>query len=120
MMTRIAERVANLHDCTAIVSGSSLAQVCSQTMENLALTISASQVPVLMPLVGLDKEEIVEIAKRIGTYGESTSVTITCGATPRHPRTAPTKKEVEEAESRLDIELLVKRSVDGIQEMVLL
>ncbi len=119
MMTRIAERVANLHGCTAIVSGSSLAQVCSQTMQNLALTVSASSIPVLMPLVGLDKEEIVEVAKRIGTYGESTSISVTCTATPRHPRTAPTKKEVEEAEAGLDIEVMVKRSIDGIEEVEL-
>jgi len=119
MMTRIAERVANLQGCTAIVSGSSLAQVCSQTMQNLALTVSASCIPVLMPLVGFDKEEIVDIAERIGTYGESTGVAVTCTATPRYPRTAPTRKEIEEAEAGLDIELMVKRSLDRIEEVEL-
>ncbi len=117
MMTRIAGRLAEVHGCQAIVSGSSLAQVCSQTMENLTLTLSASPIPVLMPLVGLDKEEITGIAKRIGTYDESTSIPVACTATPRHPRTAPTREEVEEAESKLEIETMVRRSIQGIESV---
>jgi thiamine biosynthesis protein ThiI len=118
-MTRIAGAVARKEGCDAVMNGSSLAQVCSQTMTNLSLTLSVGDVPALMPLVGLDKEEIVNIARRIGTYEASSSRTMGCTAVPRYPKTSPTLKEIEDAESQLDIEELVAESLEGIRRMPL-
>lgn len=117
MMTRVAEEVARIEGCSAIINGSSLAQVCSQTMTNLALTISATSMPVLMPLVGFDKEETIKIAKNIGTYKESSSPVTPCSAVPRWPRTRPGQRDIESAESKVDIQNLLKCSIDGIKEI---
>ncbi len=117
MMVRVAEALAGLEDCEAIVNGSSLGQVASQTLRNLALTVSATKYPVLLPLIGFDKEEIIHTAKAIGTYEPSIAAVGSCTAVPSKPRTAPTLKEVLDAEESVDLESLVKKSLDGIQRI---
>jgi len=115
MMVRVAGEVARREGCQAIVMGSSLSQVCSQTMENMVLTSSASSIPVLMPLIGTDKEDVIATAKRIGTYEESTRRVEPCGAVPRRPRTRPDLAEVQEAEENINVEGLVRESLEGLE-----
>lgn len=119
MMTRIAGAVAGMEGCDAVMNGSSLAQVCSQTMPNLALTLSVGSVPVLMPLLGFDKDEIISIARRIGTYDSSSTRTEGCTAVPRHPKINPTPGEIEKAELELEMEKLIAEAIGGIQRISL-
>ncbi len=118
-MMRIAARVAE--DCggRAIVTGENLGQVASQTMEAMASTQAVLSLPVLQPLIGMDKEEIVRLARRIGTFETSILPYEDCCTvfTPRHPRTHPRLEEVERAESALDIEGLVSEAFAGIERI---
>lgn len=110
MMLRIAEAIAEKEKCRALVTGESLAQVASQTLENLAVIEKASALPILRPLVGMDKQEIIDQAKRIGTFETSTIPDQDCCQLfiPRHPATKARLTDVEEAESRLDLPALVE------------
>ena len=107
-MMRIAQRVAEHNGCGALVTGENLGQVASQTMEALAVTEACARLPVLRPLIGLDKEEIVNLARKIGTYETSILPYEDCCTvfTPRHPKTKPKLAAVEAAEQSLDIEEL--------------
>ncbi len=102
-MMRIANRVAKEIDAKALVTGESLAQVASQTLMALACTDAAQDLPILRPLIGLDKTEIVEAARRIGTF-ETSSLPSADGCTifpPPHPKTPPTRAEIEAAEAAM-------------------
>ncbi len=112
-MTRICEKIAVENRCGAIVTGESLGQVASQTMEAMAVTQEPVKVPVLRPLVCMDKREIIEIARKIGTFETSILPYEDCCTvfTPRHPRTKPRLAEVLEAESALDVQGLVEEAV---------
>ena len=118
-MMRIADRVAQRNSCRAIVTGENLGQVASQTMEAMAVTRAVTELPILQPLVGMDKEEIVRHARNIGTFETSILPYEDCCTvfTPRHPRTKPKLAEVEAAESALDVEALVEESVNGIERI---
>ncbi len=118
-MTRIAERIALAHDCGAIVTGESLGQVASQTMSALGVTQEPVKLPVLRPLVCMDKREIVEIARNIGTFETSILPYEDCCTvfTPRHPRTKPRLQEVLEAEAPLDTQALVSEALQGIERI---
>ena len=135
-MMRIAEDIAAHNECKAIVTGEnlgqiasqtmealitgeSLAQVASQTMEAMACTQDVTHLPVLQPLIGMDKRDIVKIAREIGTFDTSILPYEDCCTvfTPRHPKTRPTVAEVAEAESALDIDALVHEAVDGIERI---
>lgn len=109
MMT-IAERVARERDCGALITGESVAQVASQTMQALAVTDSAVNMPVFRPCIGLDKEEIVQISRKIDTYDISIEPYEDCCTvfTPRHPRTKPVLEKVLEEERKLDFGALVE------------
>ncbi len=117
LMVRVGGELCRERGYDALVSGSSLAQVSSQTMANLSLTLSATPVPVLMPLVGLDKEEIIDLAKAIGTYESSSRIPAQCSAVPRHPSTSPRSGSVVEAEGRLDLEGVVEKEIESITEI---
>lgn len=119
MMMRIADRIAIDNGCGALVTGESLGQVASQTMEAMQCTGAAAELPVLRPLVGMDKEEVIRIARRIGTFDTSILPYEDCCTvfTPRHPCTHPKIKNVEGAEAALDVEALVQEALDG-REMV--
>ncbi|MFH1559977.1 MAG: tRNA uracil 4-sulfurtransferase ThiI [Chloroflexota bacterium] len=112
-MARIAERIAKEHGAKALVTGESLGQVGSQTLENLVTVRSAVTLPILSPLIGMDKQEIIEEALRIGTYPISIIPDEDCCTlfVPRHPVTRSTTEEVERLESALDIPTLVERAV---------
>ena len=96
-----------------------LGQVASQTMEAMACTQAVTNLPVLQPLIGMDKRDIVKIAREIGTFDTSILPYEDCCTvfTPRHPKTRPTVAEVAEAESALDIDALVREAVDGIERI---
>ena len=102
-MMRIANRVAKEIDAKALVTGESLAQVASQTLMALACTDAAQDLPILRPLIGLDKTEIVEAARRIGTFETSILPYEDCCTifTPPHPKTKPTLAEIEAAEAAM-------------------
>ncbi|MFR5421498.1 MAG: tRNA uracil 4-sulfurtransferase ThiI [Oscillospiraceae bacterium] len=118
-MMRIAEDIAAHNECKAIVTGENLGQVASQTMEAMACTQAVTNLPVLQPLIGMDKRDIVKIAREIGTFDTSILPYEDCCTvfTPRHPKTRPTVAEVAEAESALDIDALVREAVDGIERI---
>ena len=118
-MMRIAERIALDNGCGALVTGENLGQVASQTMEALAVTNAAVSLPVLRPLIGMDKEEIVRTARRIGTFETSILPYEDCCTvfTPRHPKTRPALAEVLEAETALDCQALIDEAAAGIEKI---
>ncbi len=120
-MMRIAQRVAQRIDAGAIVTGECLGQVASQTMEAMRCTGAVTDLPILRPCVGMDKEEIIRIARKIGTMETSILPYEDCCTvfTPRHPRLRPTLAEVERAEEGLDIEAMVEKAYEGIERVVL-
>ena len=120
-MMRIAERIARDAGAKGIVTGENLGQVASQTMEAMAATQAVLELPVLQPLIGMDKEEIVQMARRIGTFETSILPYEDCCTvfTPRHPRTRPKPGEVAAAERALDVEALVEEALQGIERIVL-
>ncbi len=118
-MMRISQRVAQRCGAKALVTGECLGQVASQTMEAMAVTGAVVELPVLRPVVGMDKEDIVRIARKIGTFETSILPYEDCCTvfTPRHPRLRPTLEELEAAEQGLDIEGMVQAAVDGIERI---
>ena len=104
-MMRIAERVAEEYKCEAIITGESLGQVASQTMQALCVTNIMAHRPVFRPLIGMDKEEIIEVSRKIGTFDTSILPFEDCCTvfTPRHPRTKPELWKVEREEAKVDL-----------------
>ena len=115
LMMRIAERLARLNRAQALVTGEVVGQVASQTLENMATIGSVVSMPVLRPLVGLDKEEITAEAVRLGTYPISIIPDQDCCTlfTPKHPATKAKRHEVERAEAELPIEEIVQQAVSA-------
>lgn len=118
-MMRIAQRIAEANGAKAIVTGENLGQVASQTMEAMASTQAVTDLPVLQPLIGMDKEEIIRIARKIGTFDTSILPYEDCCTvfTPKHPKTKPKLHEVAEIESALDVEALVNEAYSGIERI---
>ena len=118
-MMRLAENVANLNGCKALVTGENLGQVASQTMEALAVTEDACSLPILRPLIGMDKTEIISRAREIGTFETSILPYEDCCTvfTPRHPKTKPRLEDVVAAESVLDIEALVAEAAANTERV---
>ena len=113
LMLRIAERIARLRHCQALVTGDVVGQVASQTLENLAVVGSVATLPLMRPLIGMDKDEITAEAQRLGTYPISIIPDQDCCTlfTPRNPMTRAKLVEVEAAELNLPIDELVARAV---------
>ncbi len=107
-MMRLSERVARRNGAMALITGESLGQVASQTMQALAVTDNAVNMPVFRPCIGMDKEEIITISRKINTFETSILPFEDCCTvfTPRHPKTRPGLSKVEDQESRLDIKTL--------------
>ena len=118
-MMEISERIGRDHGCGCIVTGENLGQVASQTMEAMAVTSAVVSVPVFTPLIGMDKEEIVTVARRIGTMDTSILPYEDCCTvfTPRHPRTKPTLEQVLRAEHKLDRQALIARALENTELM---
>ena len=118
-MMRLAEKIALYYGASGIVTGENLGQVASQTMEAMAVTRAVTSMPVIQPLIGFDKEEIVRLARKIGTFGTSILPYEDCCTvfTPRHPRTKPKLKDVEAVEAALDVQTLVEEAFNGIEQI---
>ena len=99
-----------------MITGESLGQVASQTIGALGVTDAVAHMPVFRPLIGMDKEEIIQISRQIGTFETSILPYEDCCTvfTPRHPKTKPNLKVVEEAQNAFDFEPLIQRAMDGI------
>ena len=119
-MMRIAQRIALEHGCKCLVTGENLGQVASQTMEAMGVTGAVVSLPLFTPLIGMDKEEIVTIARRIGTLETSILPYEDCCTvfTPKHPKTKPTLAQVEQAEAGLDVEALISRALEQTDKVM--
>ena len=117
MMMRIACRVSEADGCLGLITGESLGQVASQTLPAIAATDEVCTMPVLRPLIGMDKEEIIAISKKIDAFETSILPYEDCCTvfTPKHPHTKPKPGQCEEAEKDLDIEPLIERAIAGIE-----
>ncbi len=118
IMMRIAEKIAVSRDSKALITGESIGQVASQTMESLFVTDSAVNMPVFRPCIGMDKEEIVAISKKIDTYETSILPFEDCCTifVPKHPKTKPNLAEIEEAEKELtDIEAMIEKAIEDTE-----
>lgn len=114
-MMRISQQIAMRQGCSALITGESVGQVASQTIGAIACTDAVCEMPVFRPCIGMDKEEIVTIAKKIDTFATSILPFEDCCTvfTPRHPRTRPVLSAVAAAEAPLDVEALVQEAVQG-------
>jgi thiamine biosynthesis protein ThiI len=115
MMLRIGEAIARQEKAKALVTGESLGQVASQTLDNMAVIQQAARLPILRPLVGMDKQEIVDQARRIGTFDISSLPDQDCCQlfVPKHPATKARFDEVEAAELKYEVQSLVRYGVDN-------
>src|SRR5438034_2150631 len=115
MMLRIAEGIGRKERAKALVTGESLAQVASQTLDNMSVIQQAASLLILRPLVGMDKQEIIDQARRIGTFEISSIPDQDCCQlfVPKHPATKATPREVEEAESRFDVTQLARFGLEN-------
>ena len=120
-MMRIAEKIARINGCGAVVTGESLGQVASQTLESITSTNAVAHIPVFRPLIGFDKEEIIDIAHKIGTYETSILPYEDCCTIflPKRPVTKPRLSAVEKVESALDVETLVQNALQNVETVVI-
>jgi thiamine biosynthesis protein ThiI len=118
LMARIAERLADRHGAAALVTGDSLGQVASQTLHNLARSDEAVELPILRPLIGMDKLEITAQARQLGTLETSIEPDADCCTlfVPKHPGTRVTREEAAAVEQKLDIPALVRMGAEGASE----
>lgn len=118
-MMDIAQRLAKRDGCGALITGENLGQVASQTMEAMTVTGAVVDIPIFMPLVGMDKEEIVTIARKIGTLDTAILPYEDCCTvfTPRHPKTKPTLGQVLHAERDLDREELIRQALESVERI---
>jgi len=118
-MMEISQRIAKHDGCGALITGENLGQVASQTMEAMGVTGAVVDIPIFMPLIGFDKEEIVTIARKIGTMETSILPYEDCCTvfTPKHPKTKPTISQLVEAEKKLDREALIERAMENIEKI---
>lgn len=116
LMLRIANNICRKKRCGALITGESVGQVASQTLSAIRCTDKAADFPVLRPLVGMDKKEIVEIARKIDTFETSILPYEDCCTvfTPKHPKTKPLLRDVEAEEAKFDFQPLIEKAIDGI------
>ena len=115
LMMEIAQKIAAKDNCLALITGESVGQVASQTMQAIVCTDAVSRIPVFRPLIGSDKTEIVETARMIGTFETSTLPYEDCCTvfTPKHPKVRPSLEEVEKAQGKFDFTEMVNKAVEG-------
>ena len=119
-MMKIAERIAEKNGAIALVTGESIGQVASQTVEALGVTNNAVSMPVFRPVIGMDKDEIVERARTIGTFETSILPYEDCCTifTPKHPNTKPKLEKIQASEQLLDVQRLIEAAVEGVETVV--
>lgn len=117
LMMEIAQRIAEKDNCLALITGESVGQVASQTMAAMVCTDAACRIPVFRPCVGMDKTEIIEIARKIDTFDISVQPYEDCCTvfTPRHPKVRPVLADVEKAQNSFDFEPLIQKAVEGTE-----
>jgi thiamine biosynthesis protein ThiI len=120
MMVRVAQEIAKKEKCLALITGESIGQVASQTMESLIATNSVAQIPIFRPLIAMDKNEIIKIAQRIDSYDISIRPYEDCCTVfvPEHPKTRPQLYMVEQAEAALDTTALTQKALSSIDTIV--
>ena len=118
-MMEISQRIGKDHGCGALITGENLGQVASQTMQAMAVTGAVVDIPIFMPLVGMDKEEIVTIARKIGTMQTAILPYEDCCTvfTPKHPKTKPTLNQLIHAEKNLDREALILQAIENTEKI---
>ena len=118
-MMEISQRIAQDDGCSALITGENLGQVASQTMQAMAVTGAVVDIPLFMPLIGMDKEEIVTIARKIGTLETSILPYEDCCTvfTPKHPKTKPTLNQLLHAERKLDREALIQDALQNVEKI---
>ena len=118
-MMRISERIARRNKSLALVTGESVGQVASQTLAALDVTNSVVDMPILQPLIGMDKNEIIERSREIGAFETSILPYEDCCTvfTPKHPTTNPQRANIERTESRLDVEALIDKALEGVERI---
>ena len=118
-MMEISQRIGKEHGCEALITGENLGQVASQTMQAMAVTGAVVDCPIFMPLVGMDKEEIVSIARKIGTMQTAILPYEDCCTvfTPKHPKTKPSLGQLIHAEKNLDREALILQAVENTEKI---
>ena len=114
-MMRISQRIAEKEESKALITGESLGQVASQTLNALACTDAVVSMPVFRPLIGLDKDEIITVSRKIDTFDISIEPYEDCCTvfTPKHPKTKPQISVLENAEKALDVEALIDRAIEN-------
>jgi thiamine biosynthesis protein ThiI len=115
MILRYAQEIAKKEKADAIIMGDSLGQVASQTLQNIRVIDNVVDMPVLRPVIGYDKEDIINVAKKIGTYKFSIKKSDKCSAVPNKPATRAKLDKILAEEKKLDIENLVKQAVDNAE-----
>ena len=120
-MMRIAERIARNNGAGAVITGESLGQVASQTLESITSTNSVANIPVFRPLIGFDKDEIIEISQKIGAFETSILPYEDCCTIflPKRPVTKPRLSAVEKVESALDVETLVSNALNNVETIII-
>lgn len=120
-MMKISEEIARRQNCQALITGESVGQVASQTVYALACTDAAVSMPVLRPCIGLDKEEIIKISRKIDTFETSIQPYEDCCTvfTPKHPKTRPQLAQVEAAEQLPNAEALMQKAIEGARKIII-
>ena len=113
MLLRYAGKIAENEKADAIIMGDSLGQVASQTLQNIRVIEQAVDIPILRPLIGLDKEDVIKIGKEIGTYDLSILPSDGCSAVPHRPATQAKPDQIVSEEKKININILVKDAVDN-------
>ena len=117
IMMRVAEKVAKEKGCDALITGENLGQVASQTMKSIVATNDVCSIPVFRPLIGMDKNDIIDIAKKIGTFETSILPYEDCCTifVPKHPETQPKIEKLERSETHLEIDKIVDEVVNNLE-----
>ncbi|MDD6604239.1 MAG: tRNA 4-thiouridine(8) synthase ThiI [Eubacteriales bacterium] len=120
-MMRIAEKLARHQNCSALITGESVGQVASQTIYALGCTDAVATMPVFRPCIGMDKDEIITISRKIDTFETSIQPYEDCCTvfTPKHPKTRPSTAEIEAAEAILDTDTLIQEAIDNVRKVVI-
>ena len=116
-LLRYAEKIAEKESADAIIMGDSLGQVASQTLQNIRVVDGVVKIPILRPLIGFDKEDVVRIAKDIGTYELSILQSDGCNAIPNKPSTMAKLEKILEEENKINVNELVKKALDRSQTL---
>ena len=121
IMMQIADNIASDTGSYALITGESIGQVASQTIQALAVTNAVVNMPVFRPLIGMDKDEIIQISRKIGTFETSILPYEDCCTvfTPKHPTTKPNIERIKQSESKLDIEPMIKTAIENTEVITL-